>query len=121
MEKVSPKGINTLLKRFSLFLTSQEGFEPQTFPGECLVSCLIITMSPLTTSTLCLLCLLVYLVVRPWESCLVLATCCLVLCWDRGRLDSLGNMETHPYLLVIIIPCRGRDILTESKSAPPEL
>ena len=54
------------------------------------MSCLIITMTPLTTSTLCLLCLLL----RPWESCLVLATCCLVLCWDRGRLDSLGNMET---------------------------
>ena len=61
------------------------------------MSCLIITMTPLTTSTLCLLCLLVCLLVclvRPWESCLVLATCCLVLCWDRGRLDSLGNMET---------------------------
>ena len=84
------------------------------------MSCLIITiMSPLTTATLAL-CLLVCLV-RPWESCLVLATCCLVLCWDRGRLDSLGNMETHPHLLVIIIPCRGRDILTESKSTPPEL
>ena len=57
------------------------------------MSCLIITMTPLTTSTL-VLCLLVCLLLRPWESCLVLATCCLVLCWDRGRLDSLGNMET---------------------------
>ena len=58
------------------------------------MSCLIITiMTPLTTATLGL-CLVVCLLVRPWESCLVLATCCLVLCWDRGRLDSLGNMET---------------------------
>ena len=62
--------------------------------GECLVSCLIITMTPLTTATLAL-CLLVCLACAwPWESSLVLATCCLVLCWDRGRLDSLGNMET---------------------------
>ena len=56
------------------------------------MSCLIITMTPLTTATLAL-CLLVCLV-RPWETSLVLATCCLVLCWDRGRLASLGNMET---------------------------
>ena len=80
------------------------------------MSCLIITMSPLTTATL-VLCLLV----RPWETSLVLATCCLVLCWDRGRLDSLGNMETSTHLVIMMIPCREGDILTASKSAPPEL
>ena len=77
-------------------------------------------MTPLTTSTLCLLCLLC-LVVWPWESCLVLATCCLVLCWDRGRLDSLGNTETSTHLVIMMILCREGDILTESMSAPAQL
>ena len=85
------------------------------------MSCLIITMTPLTTATLAL-CLLVCLACAwPWESSLVLATCCLVLCWDRGRLDSLGNMETSTQLVIMMIPCREGDIFTESKPPPPEL
>ena len=47
-------------------------------------------MSPLTTAGLCL-CLLLCLLLRPWESGLVVAACCLLLRWEAGRVTSLGN------------------------------
>ena len=58
--------------------------------GECLVSCLTVTMSPLTRAGLGL-CLVLCLLLRPWESGLVVAACCLLLRWEAGRVASLGN------------------------------
>ena len=87
--------------------------------GEYLVSSLTLTMSPLTTASLGL-CLVLCLLLRPWESGLVVAACCLLLRWEAGRVASLGN-TTHPHLLVIMIPCREGGILTESQPAPAQL
>ena len=47
-------------------------------------------MSPLTRAGLGL-CLVLCLLLRPWESGLVVAACCLLLRWEEGRVASLGN------------------------------
>ena len=51
-------------------------------------------MSPLTRAGLGL-CLVLCLLLRPWESGLVVAACCLLLRWEAERVASLGN--TTPY------------------------
>ena len=49
-------------------------------------------MSPLTRAGLGL-CLVLCLLLRPWESGLVVAACCLLLRWEAGRVASLGNTQ----------------------------